>query len=493
VIIHLYQLCLTLTTPGAVSAPEAAKPGTVTTTSLPLARDAAGAPYIPATSVAGALRAHARNQGGDLDTHLFGDVHQEPDPQDRRRQRTVATASPVRFLGTRAALPPVHHGEGQDEHHNERANDGTLRRTHTAIDRHRAAAVPRTLHSRDLLPPGTTITVWLRLDSPTADPPQAATLERLLATWRPTIGGARSTGNGRAQLTALTRKILDLSSPGDRHHWLTHGGPALFQGAQPVPGFDATTAATPSLLYGRTFTFTIADALHIGTGTRGHGERRTTKRALQLRDHDGHPLIPGSTWKGLLRSRCEFILRSLSQPACPPSLGPGAPAACGTCRICTAFGHTRASGDSQDNANADSVGLRGRLIFLDSPVDEAVTVSRNHVALDRVFGGASDKLLFTEEVVEQGRLDLAVLDEPPAAHGHRDAPDPVLTDVLLLALYDLHTGALGVGTGTTRGYGTLQADTDTAAYLDAHAPAARARLAETLLASHHTTGKDETP
>lgn len=541
-ITSLYELTLTLDTAGAVSAPESRGPDSAGDDALPVARDHEGRPAVPATSLAGSLRAHAAARDLDL-LSLFGGTRTEPDPEDPRRERTVLVASPVRFLGTRTELPrnapqPLHH-------------------TRNAIDRHRAAPAPNPLFARELLPPGTRITVWLRLDADPVAPgspaeeraeaheradrtakERAKALEDILATWRPVIGGSRGTGNGRARLTAVRRRTLDLADPADRRRWLLKGGPGLFDDAEDVTE-DVTRdgvreRAEGPLLLGRALTFDVVDALHIGTGrtaedshtaearveavqededTAGKG-RRGTKRALLHRDHANHPAVPGSTWRGLLRTRCEFILRSLGEDACTPvstrtaqatgrtdttdmthtAETPGA-AECGSCRICHAFGHT---------------GRRGRLVFLDSPLlatapaptptpTPAAVTCRNHVSLDRVTSGAADGALYTHEVVEEARAELRILDEPPNPAG-AEPLDPLLRHVLVLALYDLHTGAFGIGHATTRGYGTLrgaendtrdatgdaapdhQPQPSTAEYLEAAAREARAHVSQTLFA-----------
>jgi CRISPR/Cas system CSM-associated protein Csm3 (group 7 of RAMP superfamily) len=537
VIITLYALTLTLDTSGAVSAPESRGPGSALDAALPVARDHTGHPAVPATSLAGSLRAHAAAHGGpDTVLFLFGGTRQESDPDDPTRPRTIAVASPVRFLGTRTRLPDT--------------TPKTVHRTRNALDRHRAAVAPHALFTRELLPPGTEITLWLRLD---ADPVAPATpaaeradahehaariareraqaLEHLLATWRPVIGGSRTAGHGRARLTTARRRTLDLTDPADRRHWLLTGGPSLYDNAPDItahllphsgpgdrPGPDgqenapAHHAGEP-LLLDRVLAFDIVDALHIGTSLTSQEGRGTTDAALLHRDHHGYPVIPGSTWKGLLRSRCEFILRSLGETACPPpnTQTPnlhetGAEQAdehseqqqCqGVCRICRAFGHTRG---------------RGRLVFLDSPLlahaaprpgpdgTPAPVTRRNHVALDRITGGAAAGLLYTHEVVEQARAELRILDEPPDP-ANAPPPDELLLDVLRLALYDLHTGALGIGHATTRGYGTLRgADHDgthtspsTAHYLDTAARHARARIGRTLFARSSTTAPEPEP
>lgn len=525
-IITLYELTLTLDTPGAVSAPESRGPGSALDAALPVARDHSGRPAVPATSLAGSLSAHAAAQGGpERVLFLFGGTRQESDPDDAARPRTIAVASPVRFLGTRTRLPDT--------------APQTLHHTRNAHDRHRAAVAPHALFTRELLPPGTEITLWLRLDADPVPPTTPATerasaheqsartareraeaLEQLLATWRPVIGGSRTTGHGRARLTAARRRTLNLAAPADRRHWLLQGGPALYDNAQDIttqllPRSNNQRGDSPEsegqenaqaqnavelLLLGRVLAFDVVDALHIGTSLTSQEGRGTTDAALLQRDHQGRPVIPGSTWKGLLRSRCEFILRSLGEDACPPpntqapnphktdeeqgAAGAEKPQCQGTCRVCSAFGHT---------------GGRGRLVFLDSPLlahgaphpgpdaTPAEVTRRNHVALDRITGGAAAGVLYTHEVVEQARAELRVLDEPPDP-ATAPPPDQLLLDVLRLALYDLHTGALGIGHATTRGYGTLRgADDDgthtspsTANYLETAARQARVRIGRTL-------------
>ncbi|AOR31083.1 hypothetical protein BFF78_08540 [Streptomyces fodineus] len=530
-IIRLYELVLTLDTPGAVSAPESRGPGSALDAALPVARDHTGRPAVPATSLAGSLSAHAAaHSGPEAVLFLFGGTRQETDPDDPTRPRTIAVASPVRFLGTHTRLPDT--------------APKTVHRTRNAIDRHRAAVTPHALFTRELLPPGAEITLWLRLDAdpvPPATPAaervdahersaraaeeRALALEGLLATWRPVIGGSRGTGHGRARITAARRRTLDLTDPADRRHWLLKGGPALYDDAQDIaaqllprsddPGHSSDLDGQENakaqnagyhLLLGRVLAFDVVDALHIGTGRMSQEGRRATDAALLHRDHQDRPAIPGSAWKGLLRSRCEFILHSLGQNACSPphtqtpdTHGTGVkqdgeqgekPQCQGTCRICRAFGHT---------------GGRGRLVFLDSPLlahdaphlgpdggAPARVTRRNHIALDRVTAGVAAGVLYTYEVVEQARAELRILDDPPDP-AHAPPPDELLLDVLRLALHDLHTGAIGIGHATTRGYGTLHgADDDsdgtqtspsTAMFLGAAAREARARLGRALFAS----------
>ena len=72
-----------------------------------------------------------------------------------------------------------------------------------------------------------------------------------------------------------------------------------------------------------------------------------------------------------------------------------------------------------------------------------------HVAIDRVSGGAREHLLFGEQVLDDGRFSIAVT-------ANRELPEWA-TALLGAALADLHEGLIGIGRGTMRGNGTVEA------------------------------------
>ncbi|WP_411129746.1 RAMP superfamily CRISPR-associated protein [Streptomyces sp. x-19] len=456
-VIHLLQAELELTGPGAVAAPEAHTVGSVLHPDLPLARDGWGKPYVPGTSLAGSLRQQAPK---DRRRALFGDVFKDADANDRNgREATTAIASPVRVLGTRLTVP----------------EPSSMRRLRTAVDRHRAAAKATTLHSRELLPPGTELTLWLRIDTETTTSPVVDEVIELLGRWRPRIGGGRTTGYGRAELITVRHRIIDLSTPDGLRHWLTVGGPGLvddqaalvYERAQQAGG-----APDEPYLFGRALEFRISDALHVGSGTFAERPGRRTDIAQILRDHEDSPVVPGSTWKGILRARVEFILRSVGIGDVCVSVRDDASGSCGACVVCEAFGWTEPPGTAaSDGEPSQTVGARGRFLFADSPIRDGSVRVRNHVAIDRVFGGARDQALYAEEVVEDGHLALHLR--------HDGAVPDVLRAALVLALADLADGTIGVGGGTTRGYGTLAAQPATSDWLTAE----RATALQTLRAS----------
>ena len=418
----LVKVVLELRSPGGIASPEQRHgPEGI---HLPLARGPLGQTdaerlYVPASSLAGSLRAHL----GDRASTLMGHAPTEEG----------ISASPLRFLGTRVR------------------SAGTVQRSRTGIDRDRGAADTSKLRTGEFLNPGTRITAYLRLDRPDL----ATELFEGLRTWSPTVGRGRTNGHGHAVLVELRHRTIDLDTPDGRRAWLTGGGPDLFadEHTEPVPISTSDGPDEPMPLL--RLRWQVVDGLHVGNGEK-KGEPDGPKVALLLRDHLGRPCVPGSTWKGVLRSRCEFILRSLGAAACAPTDPP-----CRVCLVCRGFGFT---GRGREVASQ-----RGLLVFDESTVQDAEVGRQAHAPLDRVFGGVTDGLLFTEEVVRHGGLTLGVrrtgpVDQTTEAH---------LVALLTLACHDIHHGLVGLGGSTTRGLGTLRlvGDPDDLAAQRAHAVA----------------------
>lgn len=410
----LFKAVLELREPGGVRAPEQrSAPYGI---NLPLARTPQGNIHVPATSVVGSFRAHLFEHPQLIE--LLGDAPDTNDP----------SSSALRFLGTRVT------------------EAGHTSRGRTAIDRDRAAPANTTLYRAEMLNPGSQIEVFLHLEKPALRDEVVAALQ----TWQPYIGGGRTIGYGRSALIGLRERALDLTNPDDRRTWLTTGGPELFNDERTDDVPLAGTNDPPAFLEK---CWRIVDGLHIGDGRADDTEERI---ASIVYDHEGNPVVPGSTWKGVLRSRCEFILRTLDVPACAP-LSSGNEQACGSCLICHAFGWTTASG----------AGRRGALAFAESPIHEADVVRRKHNALDRVTGGTHDRKLYAHHVVESGTLTLRI-DHIATMH-----PAEVVHALITLACHDIHHGLVGIGGSTTRGFGTLQLEGDEAALVEERRSAVR--------------------
>lgn len=400
--IHYITVELELTEPGAVLEPVEVDGAGEVEAHLDMrpVRDHEGRWTLPATSVAGSLRDHLARNDRDLVDEVMGVVGSDG-----------ARPSGLRILGTRLV------GEADlcDEHS-------------TAIDRHRGAAANRSLRHIQVLPEGTSFEVFLRWDDP-----EPSHLERVLqdiGRWRPVLGAGVSSGHGVCRVKQARHGFLDLGTAEGMLAFLTGGGPELVRtvATNPVPVSEGS--AVDQIL----FAFELVSALHVGTG-------QTTEQkpyvATVVRRGET-PTVSGRSLRGVFRSRAEFILRSVGVDAC-------ATVNCGRCVICLLFGH------SADDPASASVGLRSALRFRDALITEAQVSRRSHVAIDRFTGGATDKLLFTEEVVDHGRFEVRI----DRLRGTDDQWE-LARALLVLVAQDLSDGYVGVGGGTTRGQGTVR-------------------------------------
>jgi CRISPR/Cas system CSM-associated protein Csm3 (group 7 of RAMP superfamily) len=355
--------------------------------------DATGQPWVPGSALAGSLRGHLREvdaaAGTDLETRLMGS----------RPGANESQASPLWLLGSR--FTPERNGIPKTEVAGQ-----------TAIDRRRGAAAARSLRYSRIVSVGGTLTAYARYDGELPAEELA-----VLARWHPAVGHGRSTGGSAARLVRLRHGTLDPAEPAGMRTWLTHTGPDLVDAV--------ATTSLPGPPTGQAWLdveLSIEDALLVGdphpTG------------AARPRTRNGAPIVPGSAWKGVFRSRVEYILRSRygQDVVCGDALG------CGECATCDLFGHP---------------GARGRLAFRDSLIQAAtIAPERTQVGIDRVTGGAHEGLLFQTKPVTQGRLHLRI-----------DTLAPVeawVRPVLLHVLRDLHDGLIGVGSRVTRGMGSLR-------------------------------------
>src|SRR5664280_797569 len=170
--------------PGGVTTPAPLRSGKADAV---IDTDHRGQAHIPATSLAGALRARLADRLGEARaTAWFGSADGK-----------VSTASVIWVLGTRLVtdeLPaPIE------------------TRASTAIDRARGAACNRTLRQVERLPAGTRFRVYLRWD--TADSAEVENFLAALEGWEPALGRSVSTGNGRCRITDLKVGQLDAATP----------------------------------------------------------------------------------------------------------------------------------------------------------------------------------------------------------------------------------------------------------------------------------------
>ncbi|MGI8310534.1 RAMP superfamily CRISPR-associated protein [Saccharopolyspora hattusasensis] len=366
---------------------------------LQLRRDPAGGIHLPGTTVAGSLREHC---GQELDD-LFGSQPEERKGTDS--EDFALTPSAIQVLGTRYRRA-VDDPELEETRHHAR----------TAIDRSRGAARNNALHRVEQLPRGTEFDIMLRWN----DPDQRR--ERFLAklkSWHPRLGRGVTTGAGKCRLIGWGAADYDLTTPEGLLDWVRRTGLDSY----PAPTSPSGTTPEAELL---NVQMTIVDGLHCGVGD----DNKPEEAAREVFRLDGAPAIPGSTLKGVLRSRAEYICRVIGVPACDGQSSDG----CRPCRIFGSGGHKPA--------------WRGAIVVHTAVIENPVEQELPHVAIDRFSGGYKDGALYKDKLVVAGQFRLRV-----ERIGKLEDGD---VQLLMAVVADLDEGLIGIGQSTTRGYGTVR-------------------------------------
>lgn len=355
---------------------------------------------VPASGLIGSLRAHAESSiGSDRTRCLFGSIGIGDDEGDR---------SLLRALGASLARDGA-----------EVQVDQLEVRRQTAIDRTRGAAATSMLRTSQAVTAGASIRLYLEVMTPDA-------LEEVLAvvtSWVPTVGGGRTTGLGVATVTAVHHGALSTDTEEGMHTLLSKSGPELVEHVA-VTAREPEAAASEPL---RTYRFTLASPLLVrGEVAQQSRDGQRSKKVQQALHRNGVPHIDGSTWKGVFRSGCEYVLGSIAE-AEGRHLSPQT--------IELLFG---------------ARGRRGLLTFAETTVRGASTGERMHVSVDRITGGARDNRLFQDEPVQKGSMQLTI-----TASGEAPAWVGELLDAVAM---DIHDGLTGVGGATSRGYGSMRLD-----------------------------------
>lgn len=368
-------------------------------------------PHLPATSLVGSLRAHLTACHG----HEFAETWLGPEPSISGGPRL---RSPLRFLGVLMGSPG--------------AIDTA---TTTAIDPVRRAAAGNTLRTAERVDnAGTTsATMYARADT---EVPQEV-LDALRC-WRPYVGRGRSVGLGAAEVVRVEALQLNMRDRGDLTWWFTRRAEWLSGGEAAVAdrvleGRLADDVNPSSALTEIEYRFRLRERLAVGSGDVDEPDHRPGHRQPRpraVRTSIGRPVVPGTSWKGIFRHRCQHILVAI-----------GCDAATVDAMISALFGSPRTL----------SPGFRGLLRFSDSFLtnEDGTIVERKHVAIDRFTGGALKGGHFSVNAVQRGaEVTCRIESDTQLPQAVRSLIDAVACD--------LHEGLIGVGGLTTRGYGTVE-------------------------------------
>jgi len=444
---------------------------------LQLIVDAMGLPTLPASGLAGALRAMAREHYGDAFAKaVFGHLSST----GGQRSRLIVSwgvchgdddqpmeAIPAEADGPRWASPLVTRLR--------QLADVPIKRDRVALD-HRATAVAQRKFDRSVVPKGTRFTIELRLWSAEAAEPDWQRLTGLLVAPGLRLGGATRSGLGKLRVQRAAGRAFDLADPRDAEAF--RALPARFDRPTALPTLSLRPVDGQADTELRcTLTLRPEGFVRIGQGdtpflrTKETGEERTVNVLAQKSEPEvswaggkgvitasARPLIPGSSVKGALSDRVAFHahrragrfvdnaragtagwLTSGNAASLPETL-----AAYDKSAHCPEVQELFGVAGGAEGARA------GRLVLDDAWLarpNERQAMRVTHNVIDRFTGGVREHLLFTEEVLFKPAIQLELRVRQPASLSS------AARDALREALQDLLDGLLPLGAASTRGNG----------------------------------------
>ena len=436
-----------------------------------LVRDANGLPALPATAVAGVLRhlwidTHGAGEEASADV-LFGFQRKD---QGAAARLSISWGALLDSQGRPAEGLLL--GDERQRLEGDELYKTVLQQVDAPVVRdrvrltHRGAAADKGKFDRSVLPAGHRFALELRLWSQAKDDPDWQRLLGLLAHPLFRLGGATRAGLGAMRLVTCHERSFDLKNAEDIAAFrdlgrgLTDtGGLEAFQ--VQLPEDAAVLSGTLKLearglwrigqgesLLGPDARGKVADLLPkveevIDWGT-GKG-----KRKLQM------CLLPASSLKGALSHRIAFHCRRLAGRWAGSETDEDAlnarPAA-----VDALLGAVK-----NDESKGEAAGCVGALLIDDAWIAaDTVQVARlMHNAIDRFTGGVRDRVLYEEESLFGGEIEVPItLDQRRLAKncerlGISEEERANVRQALRLALDDLRRGRLALGSRTTTGNG----------------------------------------
>jgi CRISPR/Cas system CSM-associated protein Csm3 (group 7 of RAMP superfamily) len=472
------------------------------TTDAPLRRTAAGEVVLPGTAIAGALRAMVtrlapriagswvckamqnKGQQNDSDTgcgcdvcQLFGDVNQSDDLDSKTGASHILVFDAITETQQKAGC--VRDGVGI-----ERASGAAARASASKFD-------------LEILPPQTSFTFRIELLDGVTEQGERL-IAAALAEWqagRVWLGGRVARGLGAFMLHDLALVTHDLSDAqgiltflkSDQPWQITDQGSAQQQGQTWLRENLRQITITPRVDEHRAVASSwvavegtlVADGPFLTNDPSAATESGFDHAPLLVAPERWlHPVLPGASLRGVLRSQAERIARTLAShaawqqpqqhrartfnamcPACDPLVRrtPGGQAV--AMESCDSWLRHVQGKDGNDYMDEEELCLacrlfgssrRGSRLF----VEDALFAGRlpqykmlDFLAIDRFTGGGADRLKF----------DALVLWKPAfRVRLHLENPQPWELGWLTLVLRDLHDGLLFIGYGAARGFGRVR-------------------------------------
>lgn len=449
-------------------------------------RDANGMPYIPGTSLAGALRSALQGyhfDGADSNT-LFGD--------EACQQGSLLIISNACLLGTNGNVV-----EGINQIDDEFLNHYKVLpiRQHVRIT-HKGVGANQAKFDQEVVYKGTRFVFELAMHG--GQPSVWMRLVESIVSQFPIIGGGSHNGFGHFEVVACSTRSFDMKSSGDRVDYLAHSASlnSVFKGETVLT--EATAGKSSFIKYSLSLKPENFFLFGAGGGDETADMIPVKEEVVEWSDPN-HPkfseqrtLIPGTSVKGALAHRVAYHYNKLmnlttakvKELAQAPDKSWFDSYTKGIYKVkldgktvqrqtitelatqynpamINLFGYTAEDANSEtlkllewpgsNHTETDEAlsTMKGKVVIKDVFLNVANEKYLNHVAIDRFTGGALDGALFTERVSynpHEFTLEIWV-------DGQGGNLLPEAEKALQLTLDDLCNGRLPLGGGVMRGNG----------------------------------------
>lgn len=404
-------------------------------TQSPAIRDINGLPYLPSSSIAGVLR-HAI--GEETAKSFFGSLESD-------------TGSRIIFTD---GVMIGKEGKALDGITEIDFNDSFYRHFYKLPIRHhvkineKGTGVDKGKYDHEIVYKGTRFVFEIIMYSDGSDLQQFEEVIEKLRDSNFALGGKTRRGLGRMKVIKCEKAILDLQKKEDLNDYLNKSAslkepfPRYEEMITEITNPDGWTKYEMTLIPDDYFLF------RAGESDDNRNAIPATEAYIHWDDNqrprfvEGCVLLPGSSIKGAIAHRTAYHWNRLNNHCAEDQFhitGDRNRA------IRSIFGYV-------DGNNAQ----RGNCLIPDiiekAPLNDSDRKLFNHVAIDRITGGASQTALFSEQAVYRKSMEysLNILVKNEALS---DATDATIQEAFECALKDIVNGCLPLGGLTNRGYG----------------------------------------
>ncbi|MGN1318574.1 MAG: RAMP superfamily CRISPR-associated protein [Lachnospirales bacterium] len=236
------------------------------------------------------------------------------------------------------------------------------------------------------------------------------------------LGGQKTNGCGRFEITSVEKIWYDLTDANDRNNWLNNTG-------EFIDITDKIKNTAINNFCNITMSANILDSIIVKSGSSITSVNNKFVNSESIKNSKGY-FIPGSSIKGVIKNHIYSIANYLK---------------INRDELSNLFGR------EADPSIENDTGVMGKVIFEDATITQSKSLYIHRVKIDKLTGGAYNKGKFDEMPVT-GRADIVIRVNKSTKHWKAAAA------LVILALRDLANGVISLGALSSVGRGYVRSE-----------------------------------